>query len=1633
MAAQCRSPRCTAERKGFRRELDSWRHRLIHCVGFESILEGLYGSGLRRDLSLFDDCEPKELVDWCVDEKCSLCSLRKETVDCTPSGGSAQSTPTGEVISQGQFNTEKIECQAENYLNALFQKKDLPQNCDPNIPLVAQELMKKMIRQFAIEYVSKSRKMYQDNGKMVDSPRGCNGIQLDQTESLLQEEQDSPLDLTVMRIPDHSFQDDGVLDLSVKRNNNRLQENAKIKNLKLDVINGYYLRKLKKVTELPKENTALTKVLATYCLYHQQQLVLILKFLREEQKACSQICCDNLQISEQAKSSKRTKKSPAIFYSCTREKLSNCVSLKKQVSSANLPYLSVRLKDLRLTWPNLALGTVKLNPIKHEDLHLRSNDQVLHCINTRSKKKKLFIHCSSRYRAISCSSALPRLKLQRVATCLDGAMVKRDLKYCDQPASPVSIKNKSCQTDGTHKTMTISSNTKDSLCDVDGKQNNLMPTENNATAQNFQDKCKIGSVHFGNLIKHLLNNSKTSQFVDLLNQNTNSTGIQTRFRKSQQKSPIFGCSLSSSQSLEFTSKFNFLDAFPKEKNCYEKESRNSTENMAKALSSKERNVCDILVMKNLENTPTESAAQENETKLPHINSRIHSKNVSCVKNSHPCLPEGSTISATGNVNTHKRRSQRDSFVECNIPFKRYSKNILGKCKLCDVSHGQCSFPYNNNLFCKCTIAHNSGILKNFKTDRLVGRNTTDKGRNAHLMVVVERLENAICSGAQISERNNKGNCETRKSIANLELLSEQFSINPLKSSRPSNHLSLTSETQKNQGDSPLSSRSVSHNSTSCRISGSTYLSPIKVMFVSKIESDDGVKYALSPMCTSFDKTDSQSLAALRKRSNDTQKKNAMSDCPSTSGNQNNFLNPQFQVITSSSPSEACITSQNHQKDAYTVRRPLRSSRVSHHTLGNIRESAHKQSSSNTLDKDKPVKMKNNLKISIPYKASASVTCSKMADHLREFGTTETYVARNISSTQIKIKKLHKILESPVASDFTSVEITGDQTMPLERENSKISLRFSTRLQRLGKTSTVPNLCVVNESSSKQEKPKYKIKSILNVQQENSKKADNLEKYQAEQNLNQGMKLRKRKIQKSLLIRKQTLSNYMTRSKKSPLFALYYGSQSKFSVRCALVHKSRKHSFVKFKHYRKKLRSYKQQNNTPLKHINGDDNEDQSLCTSTDSDLQANTAIEWWSTSMSNETLLNHLESRYEHIANTWVPENNGEKDRETQSSPVWKFSSSESRSPIQMLFQKKCDMNNLATWFMQTTETQSLSIMRKANARSPLRITEKVSRRKTKQPSINSISKKHLNKCRQLTQSSILEELHQISNFGHPESISLNLHQHKRKNNLKMNALQSSSDKTKEVCVKFSNPATLDLTEFCTTKVLNAAESTVKKAMQVTKDNQNNASGLRTVQVSSPPSHAASRAHISCKQHMKALKANEPKRSTRHQINKLSIKDCKVFVPKCGSMETKMLPTDETSSDGSSKRIVKSDLGLHASFSTKYSLQVGKTLAKRQCLKKINTLKCKYEMCLRKLRGTVVNCNRRCNTSVLENMKKHMKVALYLQKNSPKDHRQVTGKVHTDYSKLHIGPLKPVGFPATRGLISKYGSYSLTPIRIPLK
>ncbi|XP_042572153.1 ligand-dependent nuclear receptor corepressor-like protein isoform X2 [Cyprinus carpio] len=204
MATQCRSSRCTAERKGFRRELDSWRHKLIHCVGFESILEGIYGPRLLQDLNIFDECEPETVDDWSMNANCSFCNLQLEKLNDHPAVAVPGSPPPAETPPpQGLSTSDKLQCQADRFLNAIFRKKEFPQSCDPSVPLVAQELMRKMIRRFALEYACKSQ-----------AHEGLNGLS-DNSELLSHQlDRDGPLDLTISRAS-QALQV-GVLDLSKK-------------------------------------------------------------------------------------------------------------------------------------------------------------------------------------------------------------------------------------------------------------------------------------------------------------------------------------------------------------------------------------------------------------------------------------------------------------------------------------------------------------------------------------------------------------------------------------------------------------------------------------------------------------------------------------------------------------------------------------------------------------------------------------------------------------------------------------------------------------------------------------------------------------------------------------------------------------------------------------------------------------------------------------------------------------------------------------------------------------------------------------------------------------------------------------------------------------------------------------------------------------------------------------------------------------------------------------------------------------------------------------------------------------------------------------------------------------------------
>lgn len=112
------------------------------------------------------------------------------------------------------------------------------------------------------------------------------------------------------------------------------------------------------------------------------------------------------------------------------------------------------------------------------------------------------------------------------------------------------------------------------------------------------------------------------------------------------------------------------------------------------------------------------------------------------------------------------------------------------------------------------------------------------------------------------------------------------------------------------------------------------------------------------------------------------------------------------------------------------------------------------------------------------------------------------------------------------------------------------------------------------------------------------------------------------------------------------------------------------------------------------------------------------SLRWWDPSISNDSLLKELNSRYDQITKTWLHVNgeeyekwsyNGtchiEQDSSIEvSNPLDSCILGLENSPIRMLFQKKCSIDDLCEWFMQTTETQSLSLVRKANARNPFEV-----------------------------------------------------------------------------------------------------------------------------------------------------------------------------------------------------------------------------------------------------------------------------------------------------------------------------------------
>ncbi|NXA31276.1 YD021 protein, partial [Eudromia elegans] len=168
--------------------------------------------------------------------------------------------------------------------------------------------------------------------------------------------------------------------------------------------------------------------------------------------------------------------------------------------------------------------------------------------------------------------------------------------------------------------------------------------------------------------------------------------------------------------------------------------------------------------------------------------------------------------------------------------------------------------------------------------------------------------------------------------------------------------------------------------------------------------------------------------------------------------------------------------------------------------------------------------------------------------------------------------------------------------------------------------------------------------------------------------------------------------------------------------------------------------------------------------SSDPIFSSNPSLRWWAASTSSDTLLEELNNRFEQITNTWLRVGGNEFDKCMceKRDPVDQDCNAEmsstldsclvelETSPIKMLFQKKCNMNELCTWFMQTTETQSLSLVRKANARNPLEVvnTREV-KMETKQSDLSTCPfRKHFKKFALSSPSKPAEKLQILHNMA---------------------------------------------------------------------------------------------------------------------------------------------------------------------------------------------------------------------------------------------------------------------------------------------
>ncbi|XP_030643530.1 uncharacterized protein LOC115823639 [Chanos chanos] len=190
-----------------------------------------------------------------------------------------------------------------------------------------------------------------------------------------------------------------------------------------------------------------------------------------------------------------------------------------------------------------------------------------------------------------------------------------------------------------------------------------------------------------------------------------------------------------------------------------------------------------------------------------------------------------------------------------------------------------------------------------------------------------------------------------------------------------------------------------------------------------------------------------------------------------------------------------------------------------------------------------------------------------------------------------------------------------------------------------------------------------------------------------------------------------------RERKPSIYLLHsIATARSFSHSNALVRKSRKLLLNKANSETSRLRQQGKPEeaatralSTKTKNVNCSQDLSRLSGISVDSIFQSNEALKWWPTSASTETLNEELARRIRLMSDTWVSDalevskSCMEEMESLKQKPCQRINGSAKRSgsAVKMLFESHFNMEKLCSWFMQTTETQSLAIVKKASTRNP--------------------------------------------------------------------------------------------------------------------------------------------------------------------------------------------------------------------------------------------------------------------------------------------------------------------------------------------